>query len=52
MDLAFLGRWEWLILELALMAFLVYELVSVNRSLRRDREAARKQGDEPGTPPA
>ena len=38
MSFSFLGRWEWLLLELLLLGFLIFELVSVNRSIRRDRE--------------
>jgi hypothetical protein len=36
------ARMEWLILELAVVAWAVYELVSVRRSLRRDRAAKAK----------
>ncbi len=34
------GRYEWIILELLFLGVLVYELVSVKRSLRKDRAAA------------
>jgi hypothetical protein len=40
-----LGRWEWIIIELVVLGFLVAELISVRRSLRKD-----KQGQHP--PPA
>ena len=30
-------RWEWIIVELLVLAFLIAELVSVRRSIRRDR---------------
>jgi hypothetical protein len=32
-----LGRWEWIIVELLVLGLLVFELVSVRRSIRRDR---------------
>lgn len=32
------GRWEWIILELLFLGFLIYELVSVRRSIRRDKD--------------
>ena len=34
-----LGRFEWIILEVLFLGVLVFELVSVSRSLRKDREA-------------
>jgi len=33
-----LGRWEWIIVELLVLGFLVAELVSVRRSISRDRK--------------
>ncbi len=33
-------RFEWLILEGAVLAWAVWQLVSVRRSIRKDREAA------------
>jgi hypothetical protein len=33
-----LGRWEWIIIELVVLGFLVAELVSVRRSIRRDKD--------------
>jgi hypothetical protein len=33
-----LGRWEWIIVELLVVALLVYELVSVRRAIRRDKQ--------------
>ena len=47
MDLSFLGKWEWLILELLLLGLLVYELISVNRLLKRDREGKPKADEAP-----
>ena len=40
--LAWMVQFEWLFFELALLAFLSWELYSVRRSIRRDREAAAK----------
>jgi hypothetical protein len=40
-----LGRWEWIIIELVVLGLLVAELISVRRSLNRD-----KNGQHP--PPA
>ena len=39
MDWSIFGRWEWLLIELFVLALAILELVSVRRSLRRDREA-------------
>jgi hypothetical protein len=33
-----LARWEWIIIELVVLAFLVAELISVRRSLSKDRK--------------
>ena len=33
-----LGRWEWLLLELIVLALAVAELVSLHRVQKRDRE--------------
>jgi hypothetical protein len=33
-----LGRWEWIIIELVVLGFLVAELISVRRSIFRDRK--------------
>jgi hypothetical protein len=33
-----LGRWEWIIVELIVVALLVYELISVRRAMRGDRK--------------
>lgn len=48
MNLSDIASYPWLLLELALVAFLVFELVSVRRSIRRDREdaKAREKTDE------
>ncbi len=35
------ARWEWIIMELLALGFLVWELVSVRRSIAKDRQAAR-----------
>jgi len=32
-----LGRWEWIIIELVVLGFLVAELVSVRRSMAKDK---------------
>jgi hypothetical protein len=42
-------RMEWLILELLVLAWAVYELVSVRRSIRKDR-AAKQSAAAPETP--
>ena len=44
MDWSLLFRWEWLLIELLVLAGAIYELVSVRRLQRRDREA-RQQRD-------
>lgn len=36
-----LVQFEWLIIELLVLGWLIWELVSVKRSLKRDREAAK-----------
>ncbi len=41
-----LGSYEWIIMEMLFLAVLVYELVSVRRSLRKDREAAAVEANE------
>jgi hypothetical protein len=33
-----LGRWEWIIIELVVLGFLIAELISVRRSISRDRQ--------------
>jgi len=33
-----LGRWEWIIIELVVLGFLVAELISVRRSMAKDRK--------------
>jgi hypothetical protein len=33
-----LGRWEWIIIELVVLGLLVAELISVRRSMARDRK--------------
>jgi len=37
-DWSILGRWEWLLLELIVLALAVAELVSLRRIQKRDRE--------------
>jgi hypothetical protein len=32
-----LGRWEWIIIEVVVLGFLIVELVSVRRSITRDK---------------
>ncbi len=44
-------RFEWLILEGLVLAWAVYQLVSVRRSIRRDREAAREAAAKQVPPP-
>jgi hypothetical protein len=34
-----LFQWEWLLIELLVLGLLVWQWVSVNREIRRDREA-------------
>ena len=34
------AKWEWIIVELIVLAFLVAELISVRRSIKRDKAAA------------
>ena len=41
------ARWEWIIVELIVLAALVAELVSVRRSIRRDRAKALREDDTP-----
>jgi hypothetical protein len=39
-----LGRWEWIIIEVVVLGFLIVELVSVRRSMAKDKaKAANKQ---------
>ena len=40
MDWSFLGRWEWLLIELLVLGLAIFELVSLRRLQRRDRKAA------------
>jgi hypothetical protein len=37
-----LGRWEWIIIELVVLGFLIAELVSIRRSIGRDRRKDKK----------
>ena len=39
MNWSIFARWEWLLIELFVLALAIFEWVSVRRSLRRDREA-------------
>ena len=39
-------RWEWLIIEIIVIGWAVVELVSVRRSLKRDRKSSVKGGTE------
>jgi hypothetical protein len=39
-----LFKWEWIIVELIVLAVLVYELVSVRRLIRRDKQAGKSDG--------
>ena len=38
-----LGHWEWIIIELLVLALLLAELVSIRRAVRRDKQAKRDQ---------
>ena len=38
MDWSVLFQWEWLIIELIVLAVAVYELISVRRAIREDRK--------------
>jgi hypothetical protein len=42
-------RFEWVIIDVLILAFLIYELVSVRRCIRRDKAA--KQASETDNPP-
>jgi hypothetical protein len=33
-----IGRWEWIIVEVLVVALLVYELMSVRRAMRDDKK--------------
>jgi hypothetical protein len=49
MEWSELPRYEWIAIELVVLGLLIAELVSVRRSIRRDREKAeqdRKRADE------
>lgn len=37
------ARYEWALLELLVLAFLIYELVKIRRIIRHDREAKAKE---------
>ncbi len=41
------ARWEWAIVELIVLAALLAELVSVRRSIKRDRAAQAARAPEP-----
>lgn len=41
------AQWEWALGEFALLGFLFWELYSLRRSKRRDREKARSGEDPP-----
>jgi hypothetical protein len=45
-------QWEWAIGEFAVLGFLIWELVRLRRTQRRDRERARLAEGAPRTPPA
>lgn len=40
-----LSSYEWMIMELLLLGFLVYEWFSIRRTIRRDREAKQKASE-------
>ncbi len=35
-----LGRWEWIIIEIVVLGFLLAELVSIRRSMAKDKAEA------------
>jgi len=37
------ARWEWLLIDFVVMGWLVYELLSNRRAIRRDRAARRER---------
>ncbi len=46
-----MGRWEWIILEVGFLGLLIWELLSVRRSIRRAKQDAAVnlvQDEEPG----
>ena len=43
MDWGELSRYEWLVFELIVLGLLVAELVSIRRTIRRDRERRRAE---------
>jgi hypothetical protein len=45
-----MARFEWAICEVLVLAVLICELVSIRRTLRRDREARRAEEVERRTP--
>lgn len=53
MDWSLLGRWEWLLIELIVLALAIAELLSLKRVQKRDREkkaaAARASRDLPAS---
>lgn len=42
MDWSVLFQWEWLIIELIVLAVAIYELISVRRAIREDRKQQRE----------
>ena len=50
MDWSALFRWEWLLIELAVLGLAVFELCAVRRSLRRDRERERTEANARASP--
>ena len=47
-----LFQWEWVIIELLVLAIAFWELYSVRRSLKRDRARAAEAGSPADRPPA
>ncbi|MFO1415231.1 MAG: hypothetical protein U1F10_15270 [Burkholderiales bacterium] len=43
--MASLAQWEWLLILALVLGLAVFELVSLRRSQRRDRERAARDGD-------
>jgi hypothetical protein len=39
------AQWEWAIGEFAVLGFLIWELISLRRTQRRDREKAKREAE-------
>jgi hypothetical protein len=48
-----LGRWEWIVIELLVLGFLIAELISVRRSIAKDKQKQDwRERAAPPNPPA